>query len=525
MFTRISELLQMIQKFVIDQDESITYKAKECDEMLKAKILQFAVEGGKELQDVLGLSLTAVTENFENDNLNIKNWCLGWLGFFLNIDMKLHKQYGKIVISLIQFLQDSKNSEISLIAKRLLEQSLVKFALSDLFDDVEFSVDFLNKMLWKYVSLMKKESEPTFEKCEIILNWSILIAGQLQKVFLGMLEKEKAGQKVSIFESDNSRLIEEIFQNSIVMISSFSKHKKTAIKDKLKEFNGEIISVFQFMNQMISESQSSKATRYKKILEYSLLEMSTADDQIIEFLIEWNEQIFQAIKENYIEHIEKMIKVLDNKNEHINNHVIKFISNIIRQLNNPVLTKKIFCYFLQNNNTSETNMGGFLKFLKILFRQFPNLPLFMSLIKEVSLLPDKSVFSKVVQSFNIFVTFEENFSFIRELFGKIRNSTANESEKDNFKQIVAFWCHDHVSLFSLFVMAGKYQMAYKVIRHFSKTCATEKQLLQLTMIVKMLELPYSSQIRIDLLDYEELIKKKLLSGQEFSNCNYDFTSK
>lgn len=512
-FQRIVEILQMIQRFVIDQDESIISKAKECDEMLKAKILQYSIDKTSELGELLKDSLEAIQEHFENDNLNVKNWCLGWLGFLLNVDMNFHQQYGKIVISLIQFLNESKNVEIAQMARRLLEQSLSKFAGSQLFRDINFSINFLNKLLGLYVSMMKKETENAYEKCEIILNWCILIGGQLKELFKnGSLEDKSVNSSVKqILNSENSKEIEDVFHNSILMITSYSKHKKNTIKEKLGHLNEIVLSIFQSINQLVDVNQVNKSSQYQKILQFSLAEMSSSDDQTIDFLIKWNEQIFLAIKEKYIEHIEHMIKILDNKNEGVNNNVIKFISSIIHQLNNPVLTKKIFCYFLENSK-NDMNMNGFLKFLKILFNQFPDLPLFMSLINEVSLLKDKIVFPKVVHSFHIFVVFEENFVFVRNLLKAIKTDASSLAEKQYFKEILQFWCHDNISLFSLSIMAGRYELAHKIISQLAMKNVTEKQLLQLTMVVKMLELPYSSQIRIDLLDYEKFFNKESFFG-------------
>lgn len=504
LFERIADLLQMIQKFVIDPDDSIIAKAKECDEMLKAKILQISTTQNETLQVLLNLALSAIREHFENENLNVKNWCLGWLSFFLNIDMHMHKQYGKIVISLIQFLHESKNGDITMVAKRLLDQALSKFASSSLFNDLGFSVDFLDKQLALYVSLMKRDTEQSNEKCEIILNWSILIANQLRNMFTEKsgAEGRMSRSELGAFETSNAKAIENIFQNSIHMITTYSKHKKQSIKEKLGQFNEIITSLFQSMNALIDETQAEKASRYKQILEFSLLEMATADDQTVDLLLQWNEQIFQAIRENYVDHIEHMIKVLDNKNERVNNNVIRFISSVIHQLNNPALTKKIFCYFLETNK-QDSSMTGFLKFLKILFNQFPSLPLFLSLLSEVTALNDAALFPKVVQSFHLFLIFEEHFAFLRDLLAKVKSGQAGEEELNAFKDIVVFWCHDKISLFSLSIMSGKYKLAYDVINDFTKTAFGERQLLQLTMVVKMLELPYLSQVRIDLLDYEK----------------------
>ena len=503
LFSKIYELLQLIQRFVVDPDDSIIVKAKECDEMLKAKVLQFSSEKKKDLSELLNYALVAISENFENENLNIKNWCLGWLSFFLNIDLSLHKQYGKIVISLIQFLHESKNSEISSSSKRLLEQSLSRFSTSTLFTNVDFSIDFLNRLLILYVKMIASDNESAYEKCETILNWAILIAKQLYHTFSVVSPEQEKQNQASLQNSDgNSLVIENIYFNSIVMISTYSKQKRQSIKDKLGEYNEIITMLFFYLNQVLSNSKNPEQKKYKKILSFCLEEMTKADDQTIELLIQWNEQIFQSIKEEYIEHIEKMIKILDNKNDIVNNNVIKFISKIIKQLNNPALTKKIFCYFLQNNK-NETGLDGFLKFLKILFNQFPNLPLFLSLISEVSNSTDKSMFPKVVQSFHVFITFEENFAFLRELFNKIKNDKATNEEKQSFKFVLQFWCYDKISLFSLCILAGKYSLAYKVISDFSNENLREKQLLQLTTVAKMLELPYYSQIRIDLLDYQK----------------------
>ena len=495
--------MQIIQHFIIDADDSVIIKAKECDEILKAKILQIANEKSSDLQDLIHHSLINISENFENENLNVKNWCLGWLSFLLNIDMSLHQFYGKIVINLIQFLYESQNSEITTTCKRFLEQTLNRFSNSPLFKNIDFSLNFLNELLALYVIQTQKENEKIYEKCDTILNWCILISKQLHNMFT-KIQNDESKVQVSGLENmeANSNTIEEIFFNSIIMITTYSKHKKSIVKEKLGEYNEVILSLFDKMNMTMSQKRKMDPKRYKRILRFSSEEMMHADDQTIQFLIQWNEKIFQAIGENYIDHIENLIKTLDSKNDVINNNVIKFISNIIKQLNDPVLTKRIFCYFLQNNK-NENGMDGFLKFLKILFTQFPDLQLFMSLIHEVSTITDKKMLTKVVQSFHMYILFENNFAFARELLHRIRIDAATTEDKDNFIKIIKLWCHDKISLFGLTLFAKKYELAYQVISGLGGESLKDKQLLQLTTVAKMLELPYSSQIRIDLLEPEQ----------------------
>lgn len=96
--------------------------------------------------------------------------------------------------------------------------------------------------------------------------------------------------------------------------------------------------------------------------------------------------------------------------------------------------------------------------------------------------------------------FEDNFAFLRTLIKRFKTKQATHTEQEFFKKIFRIWCFNEISLFSLCVISGNYRLADKIIRDVSVSEMKEVDTIQLTQFVKMLELPYFSYVRIELID-------------------------
>lgn len=63
-----------------------------------------------------------------------------------------------------------------------------------------------------------------------------------------------------------------------------------------------------------------------------------------------------------------MIGILESEDEQTLNMVIKFMTHVIHKLDNFDITAKIIFYFF-NTQKDNTNLSGFLKFIRILFEK------------------------------------------------------------------------------------------------------------------------------------------------------------
>lgn len=496
---KIPEIFQITLKFINEQDETIISKAKECDELVKAKFVEYTETETFKISELFSSILKFIHDNFGIENLNVKNWSLGWLSFLINLDPNLHRMYAEIIINLINFIAQTTHPEILTTVQNILEYAQNKFRTSTWFNDLQFNVEFLNKLLENFVGIISTEFKYPPVQLETILIWSIFISNKL--IELVSVETNQNSWKEKAKQSDYET-IQEILLNAMKIITSYSKQSKPSIRHLIIELNNLLVSNFTVFDVLLGDGSRMNAEKYDHLLEFSFREMNDTDAESIEFILRWNDEIFNVIHERYLNHLENLIKILDNKNEQIHNNVIRFISNIIQKLNNSTLTEKIILYFLQNKN-SESNISGFLKFIKILFDRVKSMDLFLAVVKEINKLQKKDFFPKIVQSFHIFVIFEENFRFVRDLLKDVRNKNATSQQLLTFKEIFLLWCYDPISLFGLCLMAGIYQIAFEVIYDHCSDDLHERELIQLTNVVKMIELPYFSQIRMDLLDFQK----------------------
>jgi len=496
---KIPEIFQITLKFISEQDEAIVSKAKECDELVKAKFVEYTETETFKICDLFSAILKFIHDNFGIENLNVKNWSLGWLSFLINLDPNLHRMYAEIIINLINFISQTTHPEILTTVQNILEYAQNKFRISTWFNDLHFNIEFLNKLLEDFVSIILTDPKYSPVQLETLLIWSIFIANKL--IELVQVDQNQATWREKAKPQDFDT-IQEILLSAMKIITNYSKQPKPRIRQLIIELNNLLVSNFAVFDVLLGDGSKISAEKYDHLLEFSFREMSDTDAETIEFILRWNDEIFNVIHERYLNHLENLIKILDNQNEQIHNNVIRFISNIIQKLNNSTLTEKIILYFLQNKN-SESNISGFLKFIKILFDRVKSMDLFLAVVKEINKLQKKDFFSKIVQSFHIFVIFEENFRFVRDLLKDVRNRSATPQQILTFREIFRLWCYDPISLFGLCLMAGIYQIAFEVIYDHCSDDLHERELIQLTNVVKMIELPYFSQIRMDLLDLQK----------------------
>lgn len=138
--------------------------------------------------------------------------------------------------------------------------------------------------------------------------------------------------------------------------------------------------------------------------------------------------------------------------------VIKFITQVIHKLDNFDITAKIIFYFF-NTQKENTNLSGFLKFIRILFEKSYDVSFLLNILKEIHKQAGADFFSKIVYHFNFLMIFEDNFAFLRKLIKRARQNLLQPQEQEEFVKIFKIWCFNAVSLFSLCVISGLYSLA------------------------------------------------------------------
>ncbi|KAK4761252.1 hypothetical protein SAY87_006145 [Trapa incisa] len=114
--------------------------------------------------------------------------------------------------------------------------------------------------------------------------------------------------------------------------------------------------------------------------------------------------------------------------------------------------------------------------------------------------------STMVQAMNLILLTSSELTELRDL---LKQSLANDSGKDLFVSLYASWCHAPMAIISLCLLAQAYQHASVVIRRLGEEDINVKFLVQMDKLVRLLETPIFSYLRLQLLDpgkYSWLLK-------------------
>lgn len=103
----------------------------------------------------------------------------------------------------------------------------------------------------------------------------------------------------------------------------------------------------------------------------------------------------------------------------------------------------------------------------------------------------------MVQALNLILL---NSSELAELRALIKQSLSNPSGRDLFNALYSSWCHSPMATISLCLLAQAYQHASAVIQSLVEEDINVKFLVQLDKLVRLLETPIFTYLRLQLLD-------------------------
>ncbi|GMI90220.1 hypothetical protein like AT2G01690 [Hibiscus trionum] len=103
----------------------------------------------------------------------------------------------------------------------------------------------------------------------------------------------------------------------------------------------------------------------------------------------------------------------------------------------------------------------------------------------------------MVQALNLILLTSSELSDLREL---LKQSLFNAAGKDLFVSFYASWCHSPMAIISLCLLAQTYQHACAVIQSLVEEDINAKFLVQLDKLIRLLETPIFSYLRLQLLE-------------------------
>lgn len=485
-FVQSLELIfTLILNLFAEQDEGLIAKGKECDESLKAKFLFFFENQSVDGSEVVKKILDFLKRNFYRENLNVKSWCLVWYNFLINLDSSnIMFLYSVLIIDFINFMGRTTNPELKANADGIMKLAERKFLTSDFPKNLEFALEFTDNLLQNYTSKTTDENQRI-----VTLRWVIPIL----KIALAEPRKQKV---------QSCECVENIISSVISIVLGFNTIFNEELRNQVMKLNELAMSNFVTFNGILEDNMRDKTQRFAKVIDMICKLLGDADNFTINILISWNELLLDVMPERFFQELESYIKILDSKNDQVLNSVIKFIANFIQKLSNFNVTTSIISYFFKNK-TGESNLAGFLKFIKILFDRIKNVDFLLIVFQEISKHSKEKFFPKIVQNFNLLLIFEENFKFLRDLLKAVKYQRASEKELTLYKEVFSIWIYHDLSFFSLCILSGNYRQAYETLVENFTDEPSERDLLQLSEFVKTLELPYLSYIRVDLLDLKK----------------------
>ena len=82
--TSVNSIFTLLLSLIADEDELVNSKAKENDEILKAKFLFYFEKQIEDSKNLINEILMFLQAPFQRENLDVKGWVLGWLKFIIN---------------------------------------------------------------------------------------------------------------------------------------------------------------------------------------------------------------------------------------------------------------------------------------------------------------------------------------------------------------------------------------------------------------------------------------------------------
>ena len=487
----IEDIFSILLSFISNQDETIIFQGKQNNEILKAKFTYYFDKHENKEKKVIRKILQFMQNPFERENLNVKSWVLGWLHYLINLENdSITYFFAEIVLNLILFLSKVGHKELKNNAINLLNFIQKKFLISDAIRDLNYDINFVYQLLDNYVNRDFNDTQRlyTIDWVKKILE---IVFDLYEKKNLNFVEKNLIA---------NGRF-DQILLNSIDIINDYPNCENNNLKHDLLEYNEFISKKFEIWNQIFEEITENDCNKYSELLDFVCKKMSKSNKNTLYILIEWADKLFQKTPHSFSQHVYTLIDILENEDELILNSIIKFMTSLIHKLNNFDITAKIIFYFF-NDRKVDSNLSGFLKFIKILFEKIDSLDFLLNILKEIKKQASEIFFCRIIYHFHLLLVFENNFKFLRVLLKKIKTKKFENQDLEAFKNIFKMWCYHSISLFSLCIISGNYQFALEIIKEISLEELKEVDLLHLTQFVKMIELPYFAYIRIDLLDMD-----------------------
>lgn len=444
---------------------------------------QIEAEDGSAIE-VVDMIRGCVGKYLDREDTNVKMWVLIWFSLFLNIpEINLTNDLWKHIVSLINLLGLFEEENSRKQAEDLLSSSLESFRNNESQFDrkkiLEISLELLNNH--KEVSL--DASQQTLS-----LKWLVF---QLETVFRDI------DDLVEVDEIDQQ--LEEILLKGSTIIIEHRPEDNKMTSSLIRELNNVLLENLEGPKKLFQKSIENK---FHSVLHLLINRLRTADDHNINLLFDWIERIFQLNPELLKIHSTNLTRILDADSKSNLHNILKFITRLVGGLKDFVVVGDVVVFYSQHKK-KDWKIGEFLEFVKIMMGRVEDITLFSYLLGELKKCKDFVFISKVVENFQCLYVNNKSFSFLKKFIKRVKNNDITVEEKEHFQLIMEIWTHHSISMFSLCIASGKYKMAHYIILKIAQEEIKKIDIEQFQLFVEMLELPYFSYIRIDLLKFNE----------------------
>lgn len=484
----ITKCLDVILDIFTDVDfnsnEKLVGLVQELHEKIKKKYLTQIGVNASDAQETMKVIKSCVNKYFEKKDYNIKMWVLAWFFEFITVDgVDLVNSIWVHVVDLVNVLDRYSNSEIMAETKRLIDLTLYKFNRLDSQANKQVCLQICRELLENH-----ENSKLSVNQQVISLKWLISL---LELIFKDVDELEEFEENVEVFE--------QIFLKSIVIIIDNKSTNHESVNQLISELNSCFLENLENANKVF---QTSPENKFQSILCLLIDRLRTANSGNINLLFDWIEKIFVMNPEDIKQHASNIAKILDNDNTINLNQIMKFITRLISNLNNFVIIPYIVQFYALHKK-KDWKVTEFIDFMKIVMTKTEDIILFACVLEELLKIKDRLFVMKVIESFQALYVNDKSFTFLRKFIKRVKTENIAVQEKEYFRIIMETWACHPISMFSLCIASGKYKMAHYIILKIAQDEIKKMDIEQFQLFVEMLELPYFSYIRIDLLKFNE----------------------
>ena len=350
-FLSLKNILKISIRILNDSDDNINSKSDEIESIIKNKILNF-FDDYKQNHQVVHRILEAL-DSQNKKSLMVKEWCLAWFKFVLNLDINSTLAfYPKLVISILNFFSEISSEDLLAKLEDVLDHSLKVYCQNRDLTRLEAHLVFVHQLLKNANSEIKPmifntRSQVYVKALDKSLDYILAILGFLQNSVHDMVsanrskESESQSQfseipktkQLELVIKKKQEIIEEILNLCIEFIFKFQNSDLPSIKLRVTHLKPIVLDLDFFKNLLlfavipqektenqlfsstVSVSQILEKGNFYSTIHYVSEEIVHVEENNIEWAVSFLEKFFEIEPEIFSNYLDKFRPIVNSSNQ------------------------------------------------------------------------------------------------------------------------------------------------------------------------------------------------------------------